>query len=310
MRIHARSLHYFDMIRRCGSIRGAARLLNITASAANRQLLALEEEVGAPLFERLSSGLRLTAAGELFAHHVITVLQDAQRLGGDLDNLRGLRRGSLHIMAVEGLQSTLMATLATRMLSQHPQVELTITSGTSASIFQAVASGDADIAIGFPTHRNPALHQVALARFEFVTIIPPDHPLAARKQVSFSDCARYPLILPSADLSMYDALQPAIESYDKPFKVALRTTSTELMKSLAASGVGVAFLTRIRTGSEMDARSLVHVPLVAPRAMYWEMGVYVRAGRTLPPALQAFAQIATEEINKRLADAQRAKPRS
>ena len=52
-RIHAAALSYFDAVRRARSIRGAARGLNVASSAVNRQVLALEAEVGEPLFERL-----------------------------------------------------------------------------------------------------------------------------------------------------------------------------------------------------------------------------------------------------------------
>jgi DNA-binding transcriptional LysR family regulator len=300
MRIHARSLGTFDMIRRSGSIRGAARLLSVTASAANRQLLALEEEIGSPLFERLSSGLRLTSAGEMFARHVTNVMQDAQRLSSELEGLRGLRKGSLQITAVEGLQSTLMASLATQMLSAYPSVELMITSGTTTGIFKDVVTGDADVAIGFPTRRDPALRQVAVGRFIFGAIVPPGHPLASKKQVSFAECAKYPLILPTPNMSMYEALRPAFKSYEGPMKVALQTGSIELMKSLAAEGVGVAFHTRIRTERELDANRIVHVPLRTPGKLYWELGVYVRAGRALPPAVDAFLRIAAAEIERRL----------
>ena len=63
LRIHAPAILYFDKVRRCGSFREAARSLNVASSAVNRQILKLEEELGTPLFERLPSGLRLTAAG-------------------------------------------------------------------------------------------------------------------------------------------------------------------------------------------------------------------------------------------------------
>lgn len=300
MRIHARSLGTFDIIRRSGSIRGAAKQLNVTASAANRQLLQLEEEVGAPLFERLTSGLRLTSAGEMFAHHVTTVLQDAQRLSNDLDGLRGLRKGTLTITAVEGLQSNLMASLSKQMLSAYPSVELTVTSGTTAGIFRDVVTGDADVAIGFPSRRDPALRQVAVGRFIFGAIVPPGHPLASKKQVSFAECAKYPLILPTPNMSMYEALKPAFKSYEGPLKIAMQTGSVELMKSLAAEGVGVAFHTRIRTEQEMDAGKIVHVPLRTPGKLFWEMGIYVRAQRALPPAIDAFLRIAAAEIERRL----------
>jgi DNA-binding transcriptional LysR family regulator len=299
MRIHARAITYFDMIRRSGSIRGAARHLNVTASAANRQLLALEAEVGEPLFERLSAGLKLTAAGEMFAHHVINVLQDAQRLKANLDSLRGLQQGSLHITAVEGLQLTLMATLATQMLAKYPLVELKITAGSSSAIFNDVISGEADAAIGFPSQRNPALRQAAVGRFTFAAVVPPSHALASKREVTFAECARYPLILPTPNMSMYTALQPAIRNHDRPLKIALQTGSIELMKKLAAEGVGVAFNSRLGTERELEAGRLVQIPLKTPRKLFWEMGVYVRAGRSPPPALDAFLQLATAEIKRR-----------
>ncbi|WP_244541966.1 LysR family transcriptional regulator [Afipia sp. GAS231] len=285
------------MIRRCGSIRGAARHLNVTASAANRQLLALEMEVGEPLFERLNAGLKLTAAGEIFADHVTNVLQDAQRLKGDLDSLRGLQRGSLNIMAVEGLQLTLMSTLATQMLTKYPLIELKITAGSASEIFSAVANGDADAGIGFTTHRNPALRQAVVARFGFVAILAPKHPLASKRAVTFAECARYPLILPTPNLSLYGILQPALKDY--ALKVVLQTGSVELMRKLAGAGLGIAFSPRVGTGREAEAGKLVQVPLKTAKTLFWEMGVYVRAGRSPPPALDAFLKLAAAEIELR-----------
>ena len=61
----SRFLRYFMTVGRLGSIRRAADELNVSASAIARQILNVEAEIGAPLFERLPSGLRLTAAGEI-----------------------------------------------------------------------------------------------------------------------------------------------------------------------------------------------------------------------------------------------------
>ena len=65
---HLKTLQCFDQVVRTGSIRKASEALNLTASALNRRILDIEEEVGAKLFERGARGMRLTAAGELFAH--------------------------------------------------------------------------------------------------------------------------------------------------------------------------------------------------------------------------------------------------
>jgi len=53
LRIHASAMLYFDAVRRAGTIREAARRLNVASSAVNRQILKLETEIGAQLFERL-----------------------------------------------------------------------------------------------------------------------------------------------------------------------------------------------------------------------------------------------------------------
>lgn len=80
--LHSRRLLYINEIARCGSIRKATARLNVASSAVNRQVLALEEEIGAPLFERLPRGLRLTAAGELCIEHIRDVLKNYERLRG------------------------------------------------------------------------------------------------------------------------------------------------------------------------------------------------------------------------------------
>ncbi|MDJ0929774.1 LysR family transcriptional regulator [Breoghania sp.] len=74
MRIHSSALQYFDAVRRAGFIREAARRLNVAPSAVNRQILRLEAEIGTALFDRNPSGVTLTSAGEILAHHVIVVL--------------------------------------------------------------------------------------------------------------------------------------------------------------------------------------------------------------------------------------------
>jgi DNA-binding transcriptional LysR family regulator len=56
---HLTHLIYIEIIARAGSIRKAAETLSITSTALNRRVLALEEELGEPVFERLPRGVRL-----------------------------------------------------------------------------------------------------------------------------------------------------------------------------------------------------------------------------------------------------------
>ena len=65
-----KSMHFITVIAEEKSIRKAAEKLAITPSALNRRLLAIEDELSCPLFERLAIGVRLNTAGELFVHHI------------------------------------------------------------------------------------------------------------------------------------------------------------------------------------------------------------------------------------------------
>jgi DNA-binding transcriptional LysR family regulator len=288
MHIHARSIRYFDMIRRAGSIREAARRLHVASSAVNRQLLLLEEEIGTPLFERLPTGLRLTAAGEAFSRHVITVLQDEHRLATELDLLRGVRRGSVSMPA-----------MLTQMHRRYPTIQIHVRTCGSQQAARAVIDGEVDVGIGFAIERHDSLRQCTMGRFALGAVVPPDHPIAGLPRIGFAQCAAYPLILPAPELSLRGQLQPVIAHHKRALQVLLETSSVELAKNLAERGVGVAFQSRLGLERELREGRLVHVPLDTPSPLYSELGVYVRAGRTLPPALDAFNRIATEAIATR-----------
>lgn len=299
MHIHARALKYFDMIRRSGSIREAARRMHLASSAVNRQLLQLEEEVGSPLFERLPSGLRLTAAGEIFSRHVICVLQDEHRMVSELDALKGLRRGELSIASVEGLNVALLPDILEQLLTRYPMLRVSVRSTGSDDAAQAVAEGSADVALGYGITRTEQLQQYAVGRFALGAVLPAGHPLATRSAVSFADCVRYPLILPGPELSIRSYLQPLLVNHRKPLTVLLESASVELAKRMVRRGMGLAFQTRIGLEDELASGSLCHVPLKTSHNLVCELGVYVRSGRSLPAALDAFIRVISDELQTR-----------
>ncbi|MGE3987315.1 LysR family transcriptional regulator [Pseudorhodoplanes sp.] len=293
MRIHARALTGFDMIRRCGSIREASRRLNISSSALNRQLLQLEAELGMPLFERLPQGLRLTPVGEILARHVMALLQDVQRLEGELAALKGLRTGTLDVASVAALTPSFLPNVLQRMTELYPAVSVNVRIADSVECARLVASGDADLALAFLRQKNPAIRQYAVGAFPLGAVMPATHPLSGRSQVTFAECARFPLVMPNRELSIY-ADVVALAGRQKHVTVVLETGSLDLMKGLALRGLGIGFLNRFGIEKEVGEGALRHVPLRP--AISNQLGAYVRAERALPPALDAFARVAADEI--------------
>lgn len=296
-KIHAKALVHFDTIRRCGSIRQAARQLHLSSSALNRQLLALESQIGAPLFERLSSGLRLTPSGEVLARHVIHVLQDAQRMSVELEALEGLHSGHVDLITVEALTHAFVPDILQKMARHYPKVSTTVRIAGSRKAAEEVSGGAADVAISFLYQRDSALRQLAVAPFAIGAVVPPDHPLASRESVTFNQCAQHPLVLPSPEISIYEALEPLLRACRAPLQVIMQTSSFELMKQMAKQGHGVAFVNRLGIEDELKQGTLVHLPV--SKAMPSLLGIYVRAGRSLPPAIDRFCQLAAAQLQLR-----------
>jgi len=299
MRIHSPAIRYFDAVRKAGSIREAARRLNVASSAVNRQILKLEAELGTPLFERLPSGLKLSSAGEILTRHVAIVLRDADRARSELDALKGVKTGRVELIAVEGLSADFLPNVIGRMLEEHSRVRIKVLTAGSLSIPAAVLNGDVDLGMAFSLPRNPELHQLAVGRFRLGAVVTPEHPLAKRKSVRIAECADFPLIMSDAQLSIRTLLHPTIVHSGRAISPMVEANSVELMKNLAERNLGIAFMSRIGLEKEIGGGTLVHVPLEDRGPVFTELGLYMRANANLPVAVDAFVQVATAEILRR-----------
>lgn len=165
--MHARLLTYVDEVARQGSMRAAAERLNVAASAISRQIKALEDELGTPIFHRSPRTLTLTAAGEILLVHIRDTLKDMTRTRALIEDLKGLRRGEVTVALMSGLAANIVprVVMQFRKSNPHVSVRLRLMTDTEAMI-AAVADGAVDLAIGFdfPARSNvrQLFHAVAV----------------------------------------------------------------------------------------------------------------------------------------------------
>ncbi|MXP65376.1 LysR family transcriptional regulator [Roseomonas sp. M0104] len=300
-RIHAPGILYFDAVRRAGSIREAARRLNVASSAVNRQILKMEQALDAPLFERLSAGLRLTAAGEVMARHVIAVLRDAERTRAELDALRGLRTGHVELATLEGLCHRIVPEAAAALRRERPGITVSTGILRTAEIPGAILNGDVHLGLAFEIRRQAGLRQIAAVRLPLGAIVPPGSPLARRQAVTLSDCMDAPLILPQANFANRDQIE-ALIARGGGLRPHYEAGSVELLKQMVLRGLGIAFMTRVGLEAELDAGSLVHVPLHRGRTpVHSELGLWAHARTATPHAVGAFATMLAAQMGARRA---------
>ncbi|MDB5534132.1 MAG: gltC 2, partial [Hyphomicrobiales bacterium] len=176
--LHARMLSYLDEVARCGSIRKAAANLNVASTAINRQIIALEQELGENIFERMPRRLRLTATGEVLIEHVRETLKSYDRARGRLDALKGTKQGHITIATTLGFAAGPIAKILYDYTNEHPYIRVSLQGLFADGIPNAVLSGDVDLGLGLNLQQNPKLRTLFAIDVPFGAVVAPGHPLA------------------------------------------------------------------------------------------------------------------------------------
>jgi len=260
--LHSRLLTYVDEVARTGSIRKAATHLNVAASAISRQILALEMQLGTPLFQRLPKKLVLTAAGEILIGHIRQTLKELTRAQTKIEELKGLRRGEITLAMMSGLASNLVPGTVKQFRLANPRVKLVLTLFTTGEEIQsAVAGGEADLGIGFDFTKDSNLKVLARAIGKLGAVMAPSHPLAKRPAVRLSDCIDYPLVIADGSSAIRPYLDTAFSRVTLEPQPIIETNAIEIMRHAAILDNGITFLTPFDIEFERRAGRLVYVPV-------------------------------------------------
>jgi DNA-binding transcriptional LysR family regulator len=261
MQFHSRMLRYLDEVARTGSIRKAARRLNVAASSINRQILLLEETIGTPLFERLQRRMRLTTPGELLIAHVRDTLKEHARVLAQIENLKGMRRGQVTVGTMAGIAASIMLPVLAAIRRRHPLATVELRIMRINEIMPALEASDIDLGFAVSMPDNATAHVEARAELPLGAVMVPNHPLAGKSSVSLAECAAFPLIFGSEGFSTRILLDDAFARSAIKVTPAFATESVDLMKQLAMYDLGVTFLVAASIAEEQRRRELVFVPL-------------------------------------------------
>ena len=285
--MHARVLKYLDAVVRAGSIRKAALQLHVAPTAVNRQILELESQLGAPLFERLPKGLRLTPLGETVLAHVRQTLQEHRALLARVQEFKGAHRGEVTLVATAGLAGSVLPGLLQVFRQRHPGVVMCITDLPVDALAEAVEAGQADLGLAYGLPQRAALKTIATTQWPMGAVVPPGHPLAALPSVELVDCIGYPLILPAASMSIRRSLDAAFAAAGLTPLASVETTSTALIRQLVLLGSGIALLNPLDVLEERSRGTLAFVPLSDAALPPQALRLVARARSDLsPPAAE------------------------
>lgn len=286
---HLTPLQFIDAIARAGSIRKAAETLAITSTALNRRLLALEDELGVPIFERLPRGVRLSTAGELLIHHIRSQLSDFERLKSRISDLAGERRGHVSIACSQALLPYFLPEQIAVYRASHPLVTFSVFLRDRAAAEQALVDHSVDLALVFEPVRLSEFQVLATARQAVHAVMPPHHALAGQETVRLASCAQYPIAMPTVQYGVRHLIDLALRRSSVELRPAVESDSFEFLRRLPAREGIIAF--QIPIGLPLDDGVDGIVSRRLDRRDIPEGLLYLGQlrGRTLPVAAAKFA---------------------
>ncbi|MGF2531236.1 LysR substrate-binding domain-containing protein, partial [Ralstonia pseudosolanacearum] len=197
--------------------------------------------LGVPLLTRNRRGVETTAAGRTLVHHARVVLQQMERMRGELgEYARGLK-GHVRLLSNTAAMTEFLPETLSAFLAQHPEVDIDLEELVSHEIVEAVAQGRADIGIV-----NDAVDLSGLETFPFrhdrlVLVTARDHPLAARREIAFVDALQEDFVGLTGDnaLQAYLAGHAARAGHRLKYRVRLRSFDAVCRMVERSVGVGV-----------------------------------------------------------------------
>jgi DNA-binding transcriptional LysR family regulator len=290
------SLRYFSVIARHGSIREAAEELHIAQSALSRQVRKLEEEFGVPLFQRHARGVELTSAGEILLSFAQTSLRQVEKVRSEVDALKGLRRGTVNVFAIESLVPHLLPQVIAQFSRRYPGINFEITIAGSHRVSAAIREGRGDIGLTFDAPPDPELALVFKVRAPLAATMSAQHPLAERPRVSLAECAAYPLIVPTPNTGSRIVIDMACSASGVHLQPNLQSNSVPLFIRYLQYNNSIAFLPRISVWENLRSGELVAVPIRDRLVNNSTIDAITHASRQLPLAAEEFLRFLQGEM--------------
>jgi DNA-binding transcriptional LysR family regulator len=273
-----RTLWAFVEVVRQGGFTQAAKKVFATQSTVSKAIKHLEDEIGVPLLDRIGHRSKLTAAGEIVYQRALRMLAERNDLMTELDELRGLKRGTLRLGLPPVGSSTLFAPLFAAYHKRHPGVEIRLVEHGGERLEELLLSGEIELAASLLPVSDTMEWQAV--RLEPLTVLlSTNDELSRRRSVGLLAVKHLPFILFETGFALNRIILDACHRHGFEPNIVARSSQIDFIVELAAAGLGVAFLPRM-IAERRKLPSVSRVPLVEPEtdwhiAMVWRRGAYL-----------------------------------
>lgn len=277
-------LRYVCAIAESGSFSRAAEHCHVAQPSLSQQVSKLEDELGTRLFDRLGRRVRLTDAGKLFLPRARGILQEMEAARSEVDYGRKDTKGSIAVGVIPTIAPYFMPERVAEFTKKFPDASLKIVEETTPVLVESVRNLSLDLAIMSLPLRHREFEIIPLHRERLYAVLPPDHAMAKRKELSLGDLRTEPFVLLRDSHCFHDIAVSACQRARVNPRVAFESGQFSSLLGMVSAGIGVSIVPAMAVTKSTDC---TFVRISDQKAFRTIVAVVLR-GRSLNPVQKAF----------------------
>jgi len=282
MELH--QLRYFCAVAETGSFSRAAEQSHVSQPSLSQQILKLEDELGARLFDRLGRSVRLTELGKTFLPRARAVLRELEAARGDVVEGKEFVGGPITIGVIPTVAPYFLPLRLTAFSRKFPQVRLTVVEEITPVLLDRLRSGTIDVAILALPLRGHEFETFALLTERLFAAIPKKHRLASRPSLSLKDLRAEPFLLLRDGHCFRDTAVAACDRARLHPQIVFESGQFSSLLSMVGAGMGVSIVPEMAVEKKSQCRYI----RIADDQAVRTIGAVILRGRSLTRAHSAF----------------------
>jgi LysR family hydrogen peroxide-inducible transcriptional activator len=238
MEVH--QLRYFCAVAHHGTFTRASEVEHVAQPSLSQQILKLEAELGARLFDRMPRSAKLTVFGKAFLPKAERILRELDEAKTELRDMSGNEKGEVVVGIIPTIAAYLLPRLLKGFTAQHPLITIKVVEDITATLVQRLHDGTIDIAVAALPITGNELACVELFEEKFFAAIPNKHQLAKRASISLADLDSEPFLLLKDGHCFRDSVIAACRKAKMSPSVVFESGQFATIMAMVSAGLGVS----------------------------------------------------------------------
>jgi LysR family transcriptional regulator, hydrogen peroxide-inducible genes activator len=277
-------LRYFCAVADTGSFSRGAEQSHVAQPSLSQQILKLEDELGARLFDRLGRSVRLTDLGKAFLPRARAVLRELEAAKGDVVERKKSVAGSLAVGVIPTIAPYFLPPRLTSFTRHFPQAQVTVVEEITPVLLDRLRASSIDVAILALPIRGHEFESYALLTERLFAVLPRKHPLASRHSLSLKDLHKEPFLLLRDGHCFRDTTVAACDRARVNPRVIFESGQFSSILGMVGTGMGVSIVPEMAVDKNPRCRYIGIADEEATRTI----GAIVLRGRSLTRVREAF----------------------